>query len=431
MPSLGQTREVHYVFLSSPGDMEKERSVVCEFFESFNRSIAQVFEMRFEVLDWENWSNIGFAPPQTLITQQTLARFRKSLVLVVGLMGQRFGSPTERFGSGTEEEFAWAAKYRRKHGHPEIKWFFRRIEKLEVSPTDAEDFEEAVNQWRRVQKFRRQYSGFYKEFVDVNTFSQTFREDFFRWFSLWIVNRRTIKAQRPRSIKSGSTDVPEFLKNRLVRTLHIVTALEDFKAEFGGQVNLRLRICAAMSSLAIESGTSSDPSDEQYHRLLEQERELIEELFDRGASLNILFTWSPHEMLKWGARTRENVALRLKMLRNFCLATLKDSNKAGRATLVHIGIRERNLLILGQQYVFEGRKLSTKAGFEATQLITNKKRVTQEIEMFDILMRSAVKDECARLRIGDCKDLNSKLIGSLVRRIERDIKEIEEGRLSL
>lgn len=46
--------------------------------------------------------------PQELITRQTLEKYRESLALVVGIMGQRFGSPTGMAESGTEEEFNWA-----------------------------------------------------------------------------------------------------------------------------------------------------------------------------------------------------------------------------------------------------------------------------------------------------------------------------------
>src|ERR687883_397865 len=98
----------YYIFLASPGDVDEERKLVRQFFERYNRHTAQLWGVRFEVVDWENYATIGLGRPQELITQQTLARFKESLALVVGIMAQRFGSPTGDAESGTEEEFRWA-----------------------------------------------------------------------------------------------------------------------------------------------------------------------------------------------------------------------------------------------------------------------------------------------------------------------------------
>lgn len=85
-----------------------------------------------EVVDWENYATVGVGRPQELITVQTLERFRDSLALVIGIMGQRFGSPTGKAESGTEEEFNWALESHRQTGFPEIKWFFRRIDRFVI-----------------------------------------------------------------------------------------------------------------------------------------------------------------------------------------------------------------------------------------------------------------------------------------------------------
>jgi hypothetical protein len=184
-----------------------------------------------------------------------------------------------------------------------------------------------------------------------------------------------------------------------------------------------------MSSLAIVRDTSwVTPADEEYLQLIERERDLIEILFEGGASLRILLTWNLMEMLEWQERTREDVFRRLGRLRSFCVETLSDDKKIERARLVHLGVRERNLLILADACMFEGRKLSTKPGFEATQVITNKKRVVQEIEMFDILLDSAIENEGLTPRPAEPIELNRQLLISLVARIERDMMDLERLR---
>lgn len=97
--------KIYHIFLASPGDMTEERQMVREFFDRYNRNTANPHQLEFKVIDWENYSSIGLGRPQELITRQTLEKFKNSLVLFIGLLGQRFGTPTGGYDSGTEEEF--------------------------------------------------------------------------------------------------------------------------------------------------------------------------------------------------------------------------------------------------------------------------------------------------------------------------------------
>lgn len=141
--------------------------------------------MRFEVVDWENYATIGVGRPQELITQQTLERFKESLALVVGLMAQRFGSPTGEAESGTEEEFRWALAQHRQHGFPEIKWFFKRIERF-VAPPDPDAIAEAAAQWQKVRAFREELKAlpmYFAEYPDTASFRESFENDLNRWLA--------------------------------------------------------------------------------------------------------------------------------------------------------------------------------------------------------------------------------------------------------
>lgn len=148
----------YHVFLASPGDVRTERQHVRKFFDEYNRHTAHVWNVRFDVVDWENYATIGVGRPQELITQQTLSKYRDSLVLVIGIMGQRFGSPTGKAESGTEEEFAWAMESNRNSGFPEIKWFFRKVDKVEL-PADPDEADIALDQWKKVRAFRMRMQG--------------------------------------------------------------------------------------------------------------------------------------------------------------------------------------------------------------------------------------------------------------------------------
>ena len=170
----------YHVFLASPGDVAAERQYVRKFFDDYNRHTARIWKARFEVIDWENYATIGVGRPQALITQQTLEKYQDSLALVVGIMGQRFGSPSGKAESGTEEEFNWAMESRtRTSGFPEIKWFFRKVDKLEL-PADPDEAGAALDQWKRVRAFRKRMQDFnnpvfYTEYPGAAGFAGVFR----------------------------------------------------------------------------------------------------------------------------------------------------------------------------------------------------------------------------------------------------------------
>lgn len=180
----------YHVFLASPGDVDRERQEVRRFFDEYNRHTASVHNLRFVVIDWENYATTGVGRPQELITSQTLERYQDSLALVIGLMAQRFGQPTGTHESGTEEEFAWALQNHLQYGFPEIKWFFRKIEQFSSASSDPLQIQRALEQWTKVQAFKERLQKglpgqpqlFYREFIDTAHFKDLLRQD----LSLWL-----------------------------------------------------------------------------------------------------------------------------------------------------------------------------------------------------------------------------------------------------
>jgi len=177
----------YHVFIASPKDMDRERQAVRDFFREYNRNTVRALGVRFEVIDWENYSTIGVGCPQELITRQTLERYQKSLALVIGLLGQTFGCPTGTHESGTEEEFQWALDAHQAHGFPEIKWFFRRVDQF-IAPPEPERIQTALEQWEKVRRFQRRLREgeppvYYKEFDDSRSFLDILQKDLSLWLS--------------------------------------------------------------------------------------------------------------------------------------------------------------------------------------------------------------------------------------------------------
>jgi formylglycine-generating enzyme required for sulfatase activity len=201
----------YHIFLASPGDMGAERQAVRGFFEEYNRYTESNQGVHFTVIDWENYATAGVGRPQQLITSQTVARFRPSLALVIGLMGQRFGIPSGTHESGTEEEFEWALQNYLKTGFPEIKWFFRKLDHFTAPSVDPRKIQTALEQWTKVLNFKQRLQRgrpgdkeprvFYKEFTDLDDFRAILRNDLSLWLSAperpWIsAHQAVVEASR-------------------------------------------------------------------------------------------------------------------------------------------------------------------------------------------------------------------------------------------
>jgi hypothetical protein len=182
----GRQMDTYHVFIASPGDVIAERDSVRAYFAHLNRTVAQAWGAQFEVVDWESFSTAGVGRPQALITEQTLERFRETLVLVIVIMGQRFGTPTGTSKSGTEEEIRWALGLNTATGFPEVKVFFRDIEQF-VAPPDPEEILQAVEQWQRVCRFRKEIedsqSIFFSTYPAPEAFPSVLAHDLDLWFS--------------------------------------------------------------------------------------------------------------------------------------------------------------------------------------------------------------------------------------------------------
>lgn len=128
------------IFVSSPNDVARERRALEEVVQQLNESEPGV---RLELFRWEAdvVPRIG-PPPQTVVDDQTPA-----YDIYLGIMASRFGSPTSRHGSGTEQEFRDAFRRWGRAGRPWILFYFKEKPSVGSSPA-------AAGQWQKVCKFR-------------------------------------------------------------------------------------------------------------------------------------------------------------------------------------------------------------------------------------------------------------------------------------
>lgn len=150
-------RDVLKVFIGSPGDLQAERTKSREVVDRVNRHLARNLGIYVELRGWED-TLLGSSRPQQLINEDV-----READLFIGLMWQRWGSPTSQNGghsSGFEEEYE-LAREQLKAGQLEDIWlFFKEI--------DEERRRDPGEQLSQVLLFQRKVAEgkniFYKEF---------------------------------------------------------------------------------------------------------------------------------------------------------------------------------------------------------------------------------------------------------------------------
>lgn len=99
------------IFAASPGDVAQERASLERIVKKLNLAVAPMLGLRVELIRWETHAYPDFgADAQDVINRQT----PDDVDLFIGILWGRFGTPTARAESGTEEEFNRALeRYRR------------------------------------------------------------------------------------------------------------------------------------------------------------------------------------------------------------------------------------------------------------------------------------------------------------------------------
>jgi hypothetical protein len=133
------------IFIASPGDTQDERNSASEIIQELNM-INPLDNIEFELVKWEThtYSGIG-EDAQEVINKQ----IDDDYDIFVGLMWKRFGSPTKRASSGTEEEFLRAVEIYKKRLRPiKILFYFSQTA---IPPREID-----ADQLQKINQFRNQ-----------------------------------------------------------------------------------------------------------------------------------------------------------------------------------------------------------------------------------------------------------------------------------
>tara|TARA_B110000908_G_C10193660_1_gene421780 strand:- start:53 stop:1234 length:1182 start_codon:yes stop_codon:yes gene_type:complete len=100
---MAKTVTKYSVFIASPSDLQEERIAIEELTKELNLTFGIKQNIVIELLKWETHSAPGISQihPQEIINEDIGNEYD----IFIGLLWKKFGTPTEKAGSGTEEEF--------------------------------------------------------------------------------------------------------------------------------------------------------------------------------------------------------------------------------------------------------------------------------------------------------------------------------------
>lgn len=152
-------------FIASPGDTSKERALCDKVIDDINTSMGNFFGFRLETLKWENdvYPAIG-EDGQAVINEQ----IGHDYDIFIGIMYKKFGAPTARAESGTEEEFDRALALYNENPNLSIMFYFNN-KASNLTDIDVEQLSKVLDFKKKVKDagcLYKEYDG-HEEFANA------------------------------------------------------------------------------------------------------------------------------------------------------------------------------------------------------------------------------------------------------------------------
>lgn len=160
---------LYKIFLASPSDVKEERQIVSRVVDEINLGNYSVNGIKLELITWEThtYPSIG-VDAQDAINKQISDNYD----IFIGIMWNRFGSPTGRAESGTQEEFNRAfEKYVSNPSSTEVLFYFKTASLASLNDIDLD----SLGKIRTFQYILREKGVYYREFSLQEEFEQLIR----------------------------------------------------------------------------------------------------------------------------------------------------------------------------------------------------------------------------------------------------------------
>lgn len=175
------------VFLASPGDVAREGELVRQELESINHSFGEREGVQFKVVNWKTDSFPAYGDDGQALLNEQIAQMAQ-YDLFIGIMWNRFGTPTPRAASGTEEEFLRAVDSYDQIRQPHIMFYFNQQPYNPANLTENEQKGKVLEFKGKVQS-----RGLTHDYNGVEDFQRSFRNH----VELWLVNNSPKKFDPP------------------------------------------------------------------------------------------------------------------------------------------------------------------------------------------------------------------------------------------
>lgn len=134
------------VFVASPDDVSEERQALEDTIRELNVLWGRTKGIRLDLVRWETHAYPSFGVDAQAVVNEQIG---DDYDIFVGILWKKFGTPTGRAASGTEEEFNRAyERHKQDPGRLRIMFYFR------TSPVDLEQID--PEQLALVKRFREQ-----------------------------------------------------------------------------------------------------------------------------------------------------------------------------------------------------------------------------------------------------------------------------------
>ncbi|RZK40713.1 MAG: DUF4062 domain-containing protein [Pedobacter sp.] len=132
---MAKNIQKYTVFIASPGDLMDERAAVEDVIRELNLTYGNKNGLIIELLKWETHA----APGASISGTQDLidSDIGNDYDLFIGVLWKKFGTATERYGSGTQQEFENAYERFKKNPHSlQILFYFNSSGTLSLNEID-------------------------------------------------------------------------------------------------------------------------------------------------------------------------------------------------------------------------------------------------------------------------------------------------------
>jgi formylglycine-generating enzyme required for sulfatase activity len=162
-----RNRQAIKLFVASPADVLTERATIEKVIAQINQTMGPSLGFVIEIIRWENITPGMGRPEQVIIDQAEIS----DCDIFVGILWNRFGTPTGLANSGTEEEFLIAYESWRQHRSPNIMFYFCQ----QGANLQTED---ELNQKLKVIQFRKAIAdqGLFAEYTTPENFEMLLRQ---------------------------------------------------------------------------------------------------------------------------------------------------------------------------------------------------------------------------------------------------------------